>query len=349
MNNAWSINRISTRILLPALAGLMLYLAMLMVFGNLGDLSESFFIQEALFLVVLACLSHEWTVFLMGRKISRSALSSPGTLPKLIYFSAMLASTAVLCTGITLAYFAFILDYYHFGTELVTINLLLLLFQSLVHLYYIGIQNIRQFHELLMEKEDLQGRQLEMELESFKSEMNTGWLMDCLENLLILVHSDIQESDRYIQALAHQYRYLLDSRQQEFSDLGAELKVAGELVYLLNQGTQAGLIFEHTEPDSQQNIVPGTLLNIIHTVGNSMMQSPFFPLHLKLLTDGEGNLRLRHENRPKLIRNTSLSMEKLNRSYRHYTGKEISRREEGDWMEWFIPGLPEIVNEKSRS
>jgi len=83
MQQKWYINRISFRIFLPAIAGVVLYLAMLMVFGNLENLSETFFSQEALFLVVLTYINHEWAMYLMGKTKSRDVLQSSALLPKI--------------------------------------------------------------------------------------------------------------------------------------------------------------------------------------------------------------------------------------------------------------------------
>ncbi len=344
MSNGWYINRVSFRILFPAIAGLVLYLAMLMVFGNLENLSDTFFSQEALFLVILTYLNHEWSVFLLGRKRSQDALKSTGPLHRIIFLLILVSGTVILSTGIILAYFILVLGYYHFATELVTINILMLMFQFLVHLYYFSMLNIRRYHELLMEKEEIQGQHLELELESFKSEMNPGLLMECLENLLSLMHKDIQESDRYIRALSDQYRYMLDSRQKEFIDVEDEMKAARELVYLLNSGAGDRIILEDETTEEKQALIPETFLSIIYHAENTMILSPHLPLVLRLCRDEKGDILIQYEHRPRLVPAPAVSMDRMNRSYMHYTGRGISHTEEGLSTEWIIPRLPEIKN-----
>jgi hypothetical protein len=317
---------------------------MLMVFGNLANLSGSFFSQEALFLVILTYLNHEWAIFLLGRSRIRESLTSPGLLNRFYYSLILVAGTVVISSGTILAYFILILGYYHFVTELVTINILMLMFQLMVHLYFISMQNIRRYHELLMEKEEMQGQHLELEMESFKSEMNPGLLMECLESLLSLMQKDIQESDRYISALSDQYRYMLDSRQKEFTDIEEELKASMELVYLMNGGAGTRMIFENEADAEKQTLIPGTILSIIYHAENSMILNPLLPLVLHLCRDDKGDLLLRHEFRPKLTQDNPVSMDRLNRSYMHYTGRGLNRSEEDAWVEWTIPRLPEIIN-----
>ncbi len=345
MKEKWYINRIAFRILFPALAGLILYLALLMVFGNLEDLSGSFFSQEALFLVVLTYVVHEWTIFLLGRERSKTALNSGILVPKVMYFIVILTSTVLISTGIILVYFLFIIGYNYFITELITINILLVLFQGMVHLYYISMMNIRHSHKLSMEQEEIQGQQLELELESFKSEMNPGLLMECLESLITIMKMDTDESEKYIQSLSNQYRYLLDNRNKEFVDMEDEIEAVHELVYLLNNGGSAKLILETEIENLQQAIIPGTLHNIIYQIENSMILNPMNPMKVIIQQEKDGAIRITHENQPKIIQGEPLRTDKLNQSYDHYTGRRINREPEGSVIVWTIPGLPEILDE----
>lgn len=315
MKQKWYIHRISFRILFPAVSGLILYLATLMVFGNLENLSGTFFSQEALFLVILTYINHEWAIFLLDRNRSQEALDSSSPMRMVLYLGILLLTSTLINSAIILSYFIFILSYYHFATELITITILLALFQLLVHLYYISILNIRRYHDLLMEQEEVQGRQLELELESFKSEMNPDLLMECLENLLTLVQRDIQESDRYIQSLSNQYRYLLDNRKKEFVELDEELKAADELVYLLNNGGETKITMKHNSLNGKMAVIPGSLHHIIYQVENSQILNSLNPLTLELFLDDEGNLCIRHLNQPKLVAGHIIKMDKLNQSY----------------------------------
>lgn len=344
MKRKWYIDRISFRILFPALAGIILYLAMLMVFGNLENLSGTFFSQEALFLVILTYLNHELALFLLGRARSRKALESFHTLPKLVYFLVLLAGSVLLSSGITLAYFILILGYYYFTTELVAINILMVLFQLMVHMYYLSMLNIRKSHELSMEKEEIQGKKVELELERFKSEMNPGLLMECLEYLVILMYKDLQESDRYIQALSNQYRYMLECRKKEFVPLEEELRAAGELVYLLNHGGDIRISLECEPAGEELFLLPGTLPCILYSIEQGMILNSMDPLDVKLFPDEAGNVCLRHANRARLVPGQAVKMDKLDQSYRHYTGRGISSSERGNWVEWKIPRLPEIID-----
>ena len=343
MKQRWYINRISFRILFPAFAGIVLYLAMLTVFGNLESLSETFFSQEALFLVILSYINHEWAIFLLGRKKSQSALESRRVISKIIYFLILFSGTGILSSGVILIYFVIIIGYLHFATEMVTILILMSLMQLMVHMYYLSILNIRRYHQLSIEKEEIQGRQLELELESFKTEMNPGLLMECLENLLTLMQKDIGEADNFIQALSNQYRYLLESRNKEFVNLNEEIGIVEELVFLLNGGGESKISINHKSADGELPVVPGTLHSILYSVENSMILSPLNPLQVKIGQQKSGDILLSHSNRPRLEPGARIRLDKLNKSYKYYTNRKIIREEKDSEVHWIIPHLPEIL------
>jgi sensor histidine kinase YesM len=345
----WYIHKASFRILFPVLAGIFLYLAMLLVFGNLDDLAGSFTGREALFIVALTYISHEWAILFLGRKASINAFAGREPLPKILYFTVLILSNALITSGIILFYFMVVLDYFYFLTELITINILLALFQFMVHLYYLSMLNIRRSHELSMDREAMQEERLQTELESFKSEMNPDLLLDCLENLLTLIHTDTDKSENYIQSLSNQYRYLLEHRKKELVDLGTEINAARELVYLLNGGGQVKINLKEDVKNKERMIIPGTLNHILYQVENSMILSPANPLEIELFQQEDGVLRIRHANRPRLKAVKKAGMDKLNRSYRHFTGRVIETTEEDSRILWVIPGLPEILEATNQS
>jgi len=280
----------------------------------------------------------------MGKTKSRDVLQSSALLPKIPYYLVLLSTTVLISSGILMVYFILILKYYHFVTEVVTINVLMVLFQLLVHLYYVSVLNINRYHELSMEKEEMQIRQLELELESFKTEMNPGLLMECLESLLTLIKKDVQESENYIHTLSNQYRFMLDSRKKEFINLNEELQSVRELVYLLSSGGKPRIELEFESKDDSVQVIPGTLHNIIYNVENTMILSTIDPLIIKISLDDQNNICLKHPNQPKLVPGSTVNMDKVKQSYLHYTDRGIDNRVKGKWLEWLIPSLPEIIN-----
>jgi hypothetical protein len=346
MNQRWYTNRISFRIIFPVVGGLILYLALLMVFGNLEAISEVFFSQEALFIILLTYLNHEWSIFLLGRRRLRELTLGPKLPCRLVYPGILLASSILINSGITLVYFIYILEYYHYLTELVTINILMIIFQMMMVLYYISMLNIRRYNTLLLEREEMQAGQLELELESFKAEMKPDLLMECLENLLSIMRTDTRKAEQYIQGLSSQYRYLLDNRQKEFVDLEMEIEALKELLLLINGGEKEKIILNGTPAEPGFDIIPGTLQNLVYNIENTMILSSVQPMELSIRRQKKGDLLICHPKRPRLVPGTTISIERLNRSYLYFTGRALEKSDSGKEICWRIPVIPEIEQDQ---
>ena len=168
-------------------------------------------------------------------------------------------------------------------------------------------------------------------------------MMACLESLISIMGSDTEESEKYIQSLSNQYRYILENRNKEFVDLDEELKAVHELVYLLNRGGPELLLLDTETDHADRAIIPGTLHNILYQVENSMILNPKNPLKVMIRQEEDGSIRIRHKSQPKIIQPDPVRMDKLNQSYEHYTGNRIKREPEDSWIVWNIPALPDIL------
>jgi len=323
------------RILFPPISGMILYLTMLTIFDSLDQLTDSFFSQEAAFIVILTYLNHELTVLLV-RKWKGSLV---------LHFSIILVSSILVNSALTSAYFIYLLGYMNFRTELLTINILFLLFHIMVNLYYLSIVQISKVRDISLQKEEDLARQIELELESFQNEMNPGLLLTCLETLINLVHLDTKESEKYIHTLSNHYRYILDNRHMEITDLSSEIDAAGELVYLLAYNIKQSMILKTSiDNGTGLQIIPGSLLTIVNWIFNNMIASPLRPIQVNITIDSEQNVLVSHLMRQKLQTKSEpvVGLEKLNNSYRHYSGSEIESREDGQEIIWSIPRIPEI-------
>jgi hypothetical protein len=339
-------NNVVFRILFPAIAGLILYLAMLMVFGSLDLLTDSFFSQEALFIIMLTYLNHEWSVFRLKKGRGQEIFTSGNTIRLVLHLSMVILVTLIITSVTILFYFIFIIGYFHFLTELITINVLMILFQMLIHLYYIGIIQIGHLHAISMEQEEIHNEQLELELETFENEMNPGLLMGCLETLISLIHRDIQDAEKYIQNLSDHYRYLLENRQREFVEMDLEMKSVEGLVYLLGRTGEKDLSLEYGKGQDFRGIkiIPGTLSFIVFYIVNNMIISSLSPVNIHISLDQDENVLIGCKNQPRIVPADvqTGNLNRLNRSYNHYTGFGIEVSKGEDIIEWKVPHIPEI-------
>jgi hypothetical protein len=341
------INNVVFRILFPAIAGLIIYLAMLMVFGSLDQLADSFFSQEALFIITLTFLNHEWSVFRLKRGSGKEIFTGGNIIRLVLHLTGVMLAALTITSVTILGYFVFIIGYFHFLTELITLNVLMILFQMLIHLYYIGIIQIGYLHAISMEQEETHKEQLELELENFENEMNPDLLMGCLETLISLIRRDIQDAEKYIQNLSDHYRYLLENRQREFVEMDLEMKSIEELVYLLGRAGTKNLSLEYRKGQDFRGIkiIPGTLNFIVFYIVNNVIISSLSPINIQISLDKDENVMVGCKNRPRLIpaEVQTSNLNRLNRSYTHYTGFGIEVNKGEDKIEWKIPHIPEIL------
>jgi len=340
------INNVVFRILFPVIAGLILYLAMLMVFGSLDQLSENFLSQEALFIITLTYLNHECSARWLKKGRGQEIFTGGRTIRLILHLIGVILLTITITSVTILVYFIFIIGYFHFLTELITLNVLLILFQMLIHLYYMGIIQIGHLHAISMEQEENHKEQLELELETFENEMNPDLLMDCLETLISLIHCDIQDAEKYIRNLSDHYRYLLENRQREFVEMDLEIKSIEELVYLLSSAGAKDLSLRYGEGHdfSRLKIIPGTLSFIVFYVANNMIISSLSHVSIHITLDADKNVLVGCKNRPRIkpVEVQTSNFNRLNRSYTHYTGFGIEVNKAEDMIEWKVPHIPEI-------
>ncbi len=319
---------------------------MLMVFGSLDQLAESFFSQEAIFIVILTYLNHEWSVIRLKKGSGKEIFTAGKAIRLVLHLTVVVLVTLIITSATILFYFIFIIGYFHFLPELITLNVLMILFQMLFHLYYIGIIQIDHLHAISMEQEEIFSEQLELELESFENEMNPDLLMVCLETLISLIHKDIQDAEKYILNLSGHYRYILENRQKEFVEMDLEMRSAEELVYLLDRAGEKNLALEYGKSRDFKGvkIIPGTLSVIVLFIVNNMIISSLYPVGIHISLDNNNNILVSCRNRPRLMPADvqTGNLNRLNRSYKHYTGLGILVSQETDKMEWKVPHIPEI-------
>ena len=106
---------------------------------------------------------------------------------------------------------------------------------------------------------------------------------------------------------------------------------------------------KNIEKGSRLHIIPGSLLFIVNWVFNNMIASPMRPIHIRIGLDGDKNVLVSHGMQPKIqdFPGHIPSLERLNRSYRHYTDSEILAREGDKEMQWWIPRIPELDENKN--
>jgi len=167
--------------------------------------------------------------------------------------------------------------------------------------------------------------------------------------LISLIHKDIQDAEKYIQNLSNHYRYLLENRQREFIEMDLEMKSVEGLVYLLGRAGANDLSLEYGKIQyfRGMKIIPGTLSYIVFYIVNNMIISALSPINIHVSLDRDKNVLISCRNRPRLMpaEVQTGNLNRLNRSYTHFTGFGIEVNKGVDMFECKVPHIPEIREE----
>ncbi|MDN5204419.1 histidine kinase [Fulvivirgaceae bacterium BMA10] len=276
------INHIFFRLISPPIYGVLAYLMVLMANDSISQLEENFFTQEVWICIGVTYLLFEGmriTILLLDRFLpAQQNLTSRIVVQLLIN----VVLSIVISTAVFSIYFAYVIGYSSFQTELIILASIFIVSSILYNLLYIGFLYLNIQNSAIFEKENVERKTLEYRLRTFNNEINPDLLYGSLETLISLLYRSAEDSETFIDHLSHIYRYVLDNRRNEFVDLKLELDAAKHLLYVLNE-KHDGLIqfeFEIDAEDHQRQIMTGALISLIEYIVNSSIIAKNQPLKI---------------------------------------------------------------------
>ncbi len=337
------IHSIIFRLVYPLVIGLIAYLVILMVFDSLDQLSENFFSQEALSLVIIAYLQSELFVILI-RFLNRRLQFESGYNARMIAQFAGSALVSILLTSmLLLAYFKSFFGSYSYLPELIAINLVFLMISILYQLYYVSIYYLYRHKNLVFQQELEIKKNLEIERDAFLNEINPKLLFSCLESLISLVYTDTKKADDYIGKLSRQYRYLLDSKRNELVSFSEEMEMAGNLVDLMNLRYSDAIHLRNNAGGDivSGQVVPGTLGILIENAVTQSIVNPLQPLNLELKNSNNESLIFSYPVQDSLLEHEGnrSGWKTLQASYEYYASGALELKKTGDHYQVEIPVL----------
>jgi sensor histidine kinase YesM len=313
------IHRPLFRILSPILSGFLIYLLVLLINNNLGQLTEAYAAQELYVTVGLAFMvleANRWVGFKMGHWISTWSSTLQMAVPILL---GLILGLGIVFVGLTIYYGQVV----GFSISMVELSILAAMFAGLILLYH-----VLHFTQVYLHKENTQllenERQLkealEWELTEFSHEINPQLLYESLESLISLAHHSSDQAEEFIDYLAAAYRYTLQHRQNELVPLQEELKALHTVLYLLNE-RHAGLItFSGQIEGGGESIwlIPGTLPMLVEYIVRQSIISPSQPLEIRAYLEGDDYLILEHRLNERLVpmhQGSTSIIDRLQRAY----------------------------------
>lgn len=202
-----------------------------------------------------------------------------------------------------------------------------------------------------LKEEKLMTEAVIKQLNQFKHEVNPHLLYGSLETLITLIHKNTEESEDFIDELSSVYRYILSTRNSEFTLLEEELKVVNSIIYLLNYSHYNAIKINAALPEElmHSSIVPGTLTNLIEQIIRSTIINENAPLEINLTHEPEEDyLVIQHQINDKLNYKEQDVLSTIQETYAIYSELPVIQVRAGDQEFIKIP-LPEVMEETLNS
>lgn len=322
------INNAFFRLLVPPFYGVFVYLLILLINNNVGQISEIFKGQEVYVCIGLAYLLCE--ALRLNIVITDKFLAERTDSISRIWMQTLtgVLLSLIVISGAISAYFNYILSFSISQTQLIIFNIIYGVSSLLYNLLYFSNYFLYKQNLSRLENEKTLTETLEAELSQFKNEVNPKLLYDSLETLITLIYKNAEEAEDYIDHLSTVYRHILSHRKIELSTLEEEIKAAGNIIYLLNYLYDNRIIFKHNIPSALMDtpVVPGSMPGLVEAIIRSTIINKFNPLTIELNMESEdGYLVLQNKLNDRLItdQNHKRVFDNIQRSYSYYSEKPV--------------------------
>jgi len=317
-------NSIIFRLAAPPLFGILIYLLILMFFDSVNMLADNFFSREVLFIISLTY------VFFEANRLVIIALNKFYPVLKdlklriIIQYPLSILATILVISASLYAYFFYIEGFSTIRTELVTFNSIYLFTAFFFNLFYFSHVFLNKKNESKVNKENSLRQNLEVELQSFKNQVNPELLFQSLEVIISELHKDKKSADGLINNLSQIYRYTLDKKNDDLVTLKEEVNSLEPFYKLFK--TKYGVCFSLDIYIDDEvlglHLIPGTLQLIMEFALSENIINEYLPLEFTIRN--KQNLLLINYKLNKRLSGINTVKGKLNflfKAYSYYSEK----------------------------
>jgi hypothetical protein len=314
------------RLLAPAVYGVLIYLLVLLVNNNVGQLNALFSGQELYICITLTYLSFETIrlVIVLQDKFLNGKYYLI-RIPIQFIISTLLST---LLVGVSLSlYFVYVVGFSIALSQLLLFSGIYIFSSLLYNLLYFSHDYLQRENTLKLSAEKQQREVLEMEMAEFRNDINPDLLYESLENVISLMNRNKDGAEEYIDYLASAYRYVLTNRQRELIALGSEVEAANTIVRLLNEKYSGLLTLDIalSQPDLTLQLIPGSLPTVIESVVRNTIIAHHEPFVIRCYLEDDEYLTVQTRLNDRLIKHaeSTLALTRLQKSYSLYSDKPL--------------------------
>ena len=334
------INNSVFRIFTPIFFGVTMYILILLIFDRVQQLSENFFLIEAILCVTITYLLFEsmrFYILLVDKKCPSNCSMSYRIF---IQGGGCIIISLFVTSVIINFYYSKLIGFSSYRAELVVFNTIFLLASILYNMIYFSFFYLNSINVTQLDQENILRKNVEIELDTYKNKINPEFLYHSLETLISLTKRNVEEADKFILKLSDVYRNILSNKKSELSSIIDELKISHTLIEIFNYKLNNNLQFkvENEIENGKHHLVSGTLVVIIEDIINKSIISNIQPLEINCRTENNV-LKIYHPIQNKLIQVFSKTTEikQLKNAYLYYGKKSISIHEENNVRTYNIP------------
>ncbi len=333
------------RLLSPLFSGTLVYLLILLINNNIGQVQESFLGQELYVCIGLAYVIQEY---------ARLSLLAFDRLGKSVSFLTHLLLQVVTSIGVCVLlvslsmyfYFNYVLGYTPNFRELLIFNSLF----ALITLIYVILYRSHQFLYMInterINREVEAKKGIEADFAMFKKGINPRLLFESLEAILVIMKSAPEEAESLSDHFSAVYRYLLSKRVNELVPVSEEIDILQDHIKLFNHLPYRKVELQLDDLKDSWT-VPGSFLMLSEKIIRSTIPSENKRLKLSI-DDKEDRIEFHYETEEVL--NGGLdksSLKDINKSYSFYSDRDIQLSEGVSYKTIKLPKLK--LNESSHT
>jgi len=344
LKHNYFLNSITFRVAAPALFGIIIYLLVLMFFDSIQMLQENFFSREVLFIILVTYVFFEGNrlVLVLNNKL----FPVEKDLKTRIIAQYLISIFLSVCIISLLLYYYFvnIEGFSTIRTELITFNSIYLFICVFYNLFFFSLVFLNKKNESKVEFELKRKEGLDIELRTFKNQVNPELLFQSLEIIISELHQDKKSADDLIDQLSKIYRFTLDNKNNDLIPLHVELKSLKPFISVFkakyDQNLQVELNVDKEKMDL--NLIPGTLQEIMEFALSNNIISEALPLTFQVESKNINQLEVRYPLHKKLSDNRILEdkLEFLFNAYGYYNNSHDKHNYsmiDNDYQVFLIP------------
>ncbi len=325
------------RLFSPVFNGIIIYLLILLINNNVGQLQEEFLGEELYVCIGLSYLIQEFSrlllVFFKNLPMIGSVVIS---LFLQIIFSLILC--VVLVTVAITLYYNYVLGFSPNSEELFIFNSVFSVVTLLYIFLFVSHQYLHKINEEKLMQEQIAKEHLEEDFKQFKREINPDLLFKSFESLLELIDTDITKTDDYIDELASIYRYVLSNKSKQLVAVTEEIETLFHLEKLVNYLPYRTVKIENNLTTSFL-VVPSSLLFIVEKIIKTTIASSSLKLTI-ILTENNDFFEIKYRFNDKITELfTHNSIAEIIRVYAIYSQQIVAIKEENEYRIIQLPKL----------